>query len=119
MIINEQLLPADSRAIKPSNIGGVAGGDKFIVRGLLFKLVRDPIIRTEGKRTRDNFVESIGLRIGDWRTAVPIYLYGGLNESYEHAMKAAGHELRGAASYFDAANTLVRNALVPMIILVE
>jgi hypothetical protein len=40
-IIEEQKLPLEKRTIRPSNLGGVAGGIKFEVNGILYKLAVD------------------------------------------------------------------------------
>lgn len=37
IIISEKSLPEEMKTIKPIAIGGVAGGEKFIVSGILFK----------------------------------------------------------------------------------
>ncbi|GAM27028.1 hypothetical protein SAMD00019534_102030 [Acytostelium subglobosum LB1] len=37
IIISEHLLPNEMKTIKPVSVGGVAGGDKYIVQGILFK----------------------------------------------------------------------------------
>lgn len=36
-LIGERFLPLHLKSIKPLDIGGTAGGDKFIVQGILFK----------------------------------------------------------------------------------
>jgi hypothetical protein len=41
VIIAERSLPDEEKSIKPINIGGMAGGSKFSVRGLLFKFAID------------------------------------------------------------------------------
>ncbi|EGG19006.1 Histidine kinase A [Cavenderia fasciculata] len=69
VIISELTLPLHLKTIKPINIGGVAGGHKYISCGILFKLALD----------------SQGLYAGD-----------------KNAMKAAGHELKGLMSYYNA-----------------
>ncbi|GAM20836.1 hypothetical protein SAMD00019534_040110 [Acytostelium subglobosum LB1] len=69
VIISELMLPLHLKTIKPINIGGVAGGHKYIALGILFKLALD----------------SQGLYVGD-----------------HNAMKAAGHELKGLMSYYNA-----------------
>ena len=57
-------------------MGGIAGGEKFIHRGILFKYAIDPVIaQKDGK---------------------PVYLYGGNSRNDELAMKAAGNELKGS-----------------------
>lgn len=38
IIINEINLPPEKKTVKPVNIGGVAGGAKFIANGILFKV---------------------------------------------------------------------------------
>jgi hypothetical protein len=50
-------------------LGGIAGGDKFLVNGILFKFAKDVLLNT-----------------GQW-------LYGSSEESVEKASKAAAHEL--------------------------
>jgi hypothetical protein len=76
-IISERRLPPSSKLIKPSQIGGIAGGDKFIAESMLFKISRDPEVRA-GK-----------------------YLYSGTSEPRDdYAMKAAAQELLGASHYF-------------------
>jgi hypothetical protein len=57
LIISERALPPEQRSIKPINIGGVAGGDKYVHNGILFKFATDPVVaQHKGK---------------------PIYLFGG------------------------------------------
>jgi hypothetical protein len=58
------------KTIKPVALGGMAGGDKYVVSGILFKLARD----TDIGRGR--------------------YLYGGPSPNVEYAAKAAGHDLK-------------------------
>eukprot|EP01133_Synstelium_polycarpum_P015910 gene15910-18908_t len=41
VIISERYLPAREKTIPPIDIGGLAGGDKFIVHGILFKFAID------------------------------------------------------------------------------
>ena len=41
IIISERALPVAEKTIKPTNLGGVAGGEKFICRGILFKFSGD------------------------------------------------------------------------------
>lgn len=38
IIISEKYLPSYKKTIKPSTIGGVAGGAKFVIRDILFKV---------------------------------------------------------------------------------
>ncbi|EFA86726.1 hypothetical protein PPL_00531 [Heterostelium album PN500] len=37
IIISEHLLPDELKTIKPVSVGGIAGGEKYIVQGILFK----------------------------------------------------------------------------------
>eukprot|EP01125_Pyxidicula_operculata_P011795 TRINITY_DN385_c1_g1_i1.p1 TRINITY_DN385_c1_g1~~TRINITY_DN385_c1_g1_i1.p1 ORF type:complete len:1249 (+),score=314.60 TRINITY_DN385_c1_g1_i1:1159-4905(+) len=41
IIISELYLPDDKKTIKPVQLGGVAGGDKYICQGILFKFALD------------------------------------------------------------------------------
>jgi hypothetical protein len=70
-------LGSHARTISQADIGGIAGGDKFIVNGLLFKLCTDPVH-------------------GDH------YLYGGHEPRLDLAGKASGNALRAAQIYHDA-----------------
>ncbi len=59
-------------------MGGIAGGIKYIVRGMLFKLCID--IKPDNN---DYYIYS-----------------GGMEPDHESAAKTAGHELKGAMHYF-------------------
>jgi hypothetical protein len=41
VIISELHVPVDSKTIRPTKIGGIAGGDKYICGGILFKFALD------------------------------------------------------------------------------
>lgn len=41
IIISEMCLPIEEKTIKPISVGGVAGGEKYIVRGIFFKVAID------------------------------------------------------------------------------
>lgn len=41
IIINKVNLPPEKKTVKPTNLGGVAGGTKFIVNNILFKFALD------------------------------------------------------------------------------
>lgn len=81
-VISEHNLPEDQQTVATIRIGGVAGGTKYIVRGILFKLAVDP---------------AVGFNP---RTGQRHYVYGGKHPSYEFAAKAAGHELKGAINMY-------------------
>jgi len=79
VIISERFLPDHNKTIKLWNAGGVAGGDKYKINGIVFKLVSDPKVpKHDPKR----------------------FLYGGIEAKYEYAAKSAGHEIRSAMQYF-------------------
>lgn len=75
-ILSEIHLDVSQKTVKPAALGGVAGGEKFISNGILFKLATDPIISA-----------------GDDKTA---YLYGGKDERTDLAAKAASSELKAS-----------------------
>jgi hypothetical protein len=41
IIISERHLPNADKTIRPVGVGGVAGGDKYIAQGILFKFAVD------------------------------------------------------------------------------
>jgi hypothetical protein len=57
IIVQEAHLPVDKKTIKPVNMGGIAGGTKFVVNGVFIKLTEDPDIgggkRLYGKDCED------------------------------------------------------------------
>lgn len=73
VIINELNVPDEWKTIKPANVGGVAGGAKYIVQGILYKFCLDPIVSKKPL----------------------VWLYGGERPDDDNAMKAAGLELQG------------------------
>eukprot|EP01125_Pyxidicula_operculata_P005438 TRINITY_DN1931_c0_g2_i1.p1 TRINITY_DN1931_c0_g2~~TRINITY_DN1931_c0_g2_i1.p1 ORF type:complete len:2425 (-),score=534.59 TRINITY_DN1931_c0_g2_i1:786-8060(-) len=77
IIISESFCSDSERKIKPSrNVGGFAGGHKYVCQGILFKFALD-----------------VQHRDGKW-------LYGGDKPSHEKAMKAAANERKGLMSLF-------------------
>jgi hypothetical protein len=48
LIISEQFLSEDQRTIRALANGGVAGGQRFLVRGIIFKLAQDPLMMAFG-----------------------------------------------------------------------
>ena len=77
LIISERCLASEKKTIDACNLGGVAGGDKFIVHGILYKFACDPKLGSK-------------------------YLYGGSNPSQELASKAAKHELNNVIAFNEA-----------------
>lgn len=51
MIISEKYLPPEKKTIAPVDVGGVAGGLKFIIKNILFKVSQDTVIVKEPKVT--------------------------------------------------------------------
>jgi hypothetical protein len=43
VIISEMHLPVEARSLRPLKIGGVLGGHKYIVRGILFKFANGDV----------------------------------------------------------------------------
>ena len=85
-IISEYFLPFDQQTIKPVDLGGVAGGRKYLVRGILFKLAKDVKLFNSDR-----------------------YMYGSIHgPNDEFAAKAAGHDLKGAGGYFRFSNIGLR-----------
>jgi hypothetical protein len=79
ILISELFKPDSEKTLAIKRVGGTAGGQKYVVSGILFKLVVDPQV---GPPTK------------------PSFIYGGQTPSYEYAMKAAGLELLGAITTF-------------------
>ena len=92
VIISEKHLPDKQKSIKPLDIGGVAGGTKFMCNGILFKFAND--------------VEMDG----------GLYLYGGDQRNDEAAHKAAGHERKALG---EVMRTDVEGLNCPMMTIVD
>jgi hypothetical protein len=88
IIIEERALPDNEKTVKRSSAGGVAGGEKYIVRGILFKFAVDTLVGPN-----------------------KIPLYG----DDEYAAKAASHDLKGLTAYFNADVTGLRVPLMTLI----
>jgi Clustered mitochondria/Translation initiation factor eIF3 subunit 135 len=92
VIVSERGLERWEKSIKPVNIGGVAGGEKYIVAGILFK-----------------FSSDVELAPGNW-------MYGGKQRDDEAAHKAAGHERKGIEVLMKRSPSEV---IVPLMTLVD
>jgi len=55
IIISEVYLPKEQKTIKPIEIGGIAGGDKYIVQRILFKFAVD----SKGQFSGDEFASKV------------------------------------------------------------
>lgn len=71
VIISELPLPCALKSIQPVSVGGIAGGEKFIVDNILFKFASDS-------------------KLGNTN----VYMYGGPSKRDDLAMKAANVEMR-------------------------
>jgi hypothetical protein len=91
-IISERHLPPSHKSLKPANLGGVAGGTKYVVCNIVFK-----------------FAQDVQLSSGEW-------LYGGAQEDDVAAHKAAGHERKGLHSILQCA---VDGISAPLMTLVD
>ncbi len=91
-------VPTEKKKIKPIDVGGFAGGLKFIVQNILFKFAIDHM-----DLYRTNFIDNNGI---DKRR------YG----SDEAAAKVAGHDLRGLTHYFECG---IEDLCVPLTMLLD
>lgn len=92
IIIAERGLPTWEKSLKPSKLGGIAGGEKYVVGGILFK-----------------FSQDVELMPGN-------FMYGGPQRNEEAAHKASGHELKGIQMIMKKASADLR---VPLMTLVQ
>lgn len=83
VIISEFFLPEKYKTLQTKSLGGVHGGSKFVVSGILFKLAQDTKLHKLYKSRSKS-----------------VYLFGKQQSNYEWASKAGGHELKGASTCF-------------------
>lgn len=79
IIISERYLPMSQKTIRPVSMGGLAGGEKYLVQNIVFKFAVDQEVSP-----------------GSW-------MYGGASPCDEAAMKAASNELTGLVHVFKCA----------------
>ncbi len=79
IIISERYLPMGQKTIRPASMGGMAGGEKYLVQNIVFKFAVDQEVSP-----------------GSW-------MYGGASPCDEAAMKAASNELTGLVHVFKCA----------------
>lgn len=84
IIISEIELPEDAKTIKSIDAGGIAGGEKYICQSIFFKFVTDNNLADSDKK--------------------PMWMYGGEERNDVAAIKAAGLELQGLISFYNAAD---------------
>eukprot|EP01126_Amoeba_proteus_P028677 TRINITY_DN2825_c0_g3_i3.p1 TRINITY_DN2825_c0_g3~~TRINITY_DN2825_c0_g3_i3.p1 ORF type:complete len:507 (+),score=82.33 TRINITY_DN2825_c0_g3_i3:197-1717(+) len=91
VIIEEEKLPLRLKTLKNSFLSkGFAGGDKYIVRGILFKFAKD-------KELSDG-----------------TFMYGGSSADYQLASKAAGQELL-CTNYFSVCSDFIFTPLMAIV----
>lgn len=94
IIIAELPLPFEAKSLKPLSVGGVAGGLKYAVNGILFKIAQDTLVSSNP----------------------PVWMYGGLEgPNDEAAIRAAHGELNGAECYY---STYLSDLNIPLISLI-
>jgi Clustered mitochondria/Translation initiation factor eIF3 subunit 135 len=93
-IISELHLSEQQKTVSARIHKGFAGGRKFVVNGMVFKLADDPIVNAESST----------------------HMYGGQRERPEYASKAMAHELCGTINYYRAHE---HNVFVPMQVMVD
>ncbi len=71
MIISETHLPPEAKTIRPLGLGGVLGGEKYVVRGVMFKT--------------PNTTAELFTHFGDTAYRDAVYI----------AHKVQGHEMKG------------------------
>jgi hypothetical protein len=98
IIIVEKNLAEEKRTIRSADIGGVAGGEKFVIHGIVFKFA-----------TRDS------TRLRDTGDDLSDFLY----PSDEIAMKAAAHDLKGLTAVFESTKRCPVQVRIPLMALVD
>lgn len=86
------------KTIKPVDVGGVAGGQKFVAQGILFKAHRPtaPLAPKQHTLNRVRVLPDDQFCKDPLVSAKPpVWLYGGDRPRDDFAMKAAGLELQG------------------------
>jgi uncharacterized membrane protein YgcG len=76
IIIAERHVPVGMKVIRPVGLGGVAGGEKYVVHGILFKFALDQRLPCGQQQ----------------------WMYGGAAANDANAMRAAAHELKGVTA---------------------
>lgn len=97
IIITEMALANEQKTIQPVDIGGVAGGSKFVVDGILFKFARDVQILSDPV----------------------LFMYGGSKRRDDLAMKAAGNELKGLCAALASTTCTSTPIHMPFMIMVD
>jgi hypothetical protein len=90
------------KTIKPTAMGGIVGGDKYIVNNILFKFAVGTYIKAH--------LWTSG--VGSLALCCPIDSHGLYGSDYA-ASKVAGHELKGLLAYF---NLGIRDLCLPLMV---
>ena len=96
IIISEVHLDPQKKTIKPSSIGGIAGGAKYFCQSIFFKLVTDTFIPQSN-----------------------IWMYGGPKANDSAAIKAAGLDLKGLISLFNVSTYEKNEIHFPLMALID
>jgi hypothetical protein len=99
IIISELFLPVAKKTIKPASVGGIAGGEKYAFsflssrslrthRGLTAVVVVTPNYNDRYIVRGIFFKLAYDFKIGNFN---PVWMYGGAKRSDEFAIKASGH----------------------------
>ena len=101
IIISEYLLPDEKKTILPLNpkeIGGIAGGKKYICSSIFFKFALDTPIKCTICNSNDNFDINCKLYHEDSIK----WMYGDDKPYDQGAMKAARNDMIGLLSYYNS-----------------
>eukprot|EP01129_Flabellula_baltica_P010682 TRINITY_DN4536_c0_g1_i1.p1 TRINITY_DN4536_c0_g1~~TRINITY_DN4536_c0_g1_i1.p1 ORF type:complete len:1099 (-),score=176.90 TRINITY_DN4536_c0_g1_i1:6-3206(-) len=90
IIILEKNLPDFKKTIKPQDIGGKAGGVKYIVSGILFKFAEDTLIEPD------------------------LWLYGGSTKDSTSASKGLDNELKALRAMYECREELSLSINIPL-----
>ncbi|PRP84978.1 hypothetical protein PROFUN_07363 [Planoprotostelium fungivorum] len=94
IIISEFELPLHRKSIKPTEMGGVAGGTKYRVQNIMYKFAFDTLLVDEPA----------------------LWMYGGQTADHRAASKGAANEMKGLEAH---ASTYVEGLSYPMMALVD
>jgi len=112
ILILERNIPIEFKSLKPRNIGGIAGGVKFIIHGILFKFSQDTYKGQwiYGKTKRSDYLAAKGMN-NDLKSLRAIFEL--INENYEN-MKTLNIPLMSVTKYLGY--TICALSLLPCIL---
>mmetsp|Transcript_14516 Transcript_14516/g.43598 ORF Transcript_14516/g.43598 Transcript_14516/m.43598 type:complete len:844 (+) Transcript_14516:997-3528(+) len=100
IVVSERSLPLHLKTVRPAQVGGVAGGEKYLVRGILFKFAVDQqglFSSSYLERQRSAF-EQQRASSGDRQKLEQLLR----SEGDQYAAKVAGHDLKSLTHLFNA-----------------